>query len=296
MTRFKGVLLGLLVLSLISSTMVTAEVTAEKRIGISPPDYSYVPVTPGSKQSGQWTAFNVGDEDLQVYAEYRNAPGDISIEWQQPDPNVAPEDQWQNIPDIFIPAGERRYGRYIMIVGDLVQGQFYNWSIVCGYYDPDSAFKAEAGFRLNFIWPFPADTDKDGIYDSDEKLIYGTNATNADTDGDGLNDRAEIFDYRTQPTLPDTDYDGLSDGLEIRVYQTNPNDKDTDSDGILDGLEIESGTDPLDGNSPPKWYKNPTLYFIIAAISGTMLMGVILYTKIMKFNERIPYHDKLKVE
>jgi hypothetical protein len=66
------------------------------------------------------------------------------------------------------------------------------------------------------------DADGDGL-NHDAELAYGTSPTLADTDGDGLTDSQEIQLYATSPTLADTDGDGLSDGQEVLVYATNPN-------------------------------------------------------------------------
>jgi subtilisin family serine protease len=64
----------------------------------------------------------------------------------------------------------------------------------------DSAVKDTNGDPLATLpaWQFTTelreiDTDKDGISDSRETNIYGTNSTKTDSDGDGLNDYAEIM-------------------------------------------------------------------------------------------------------
>lgn len=59
--------------------------------------------------------------------------------------------------------------------------------------------------------PDDPDTDKDGISDGDEVLIYGTNPLQRDTDGDGLSDGEEILVTGTDPLRPDTDGDGITD-------------------------------------------------------------------------------------
>jgi hypothetical protein len=66
------------------------------------------------------------------------------------------------------------------------------------------------------------DADGDGL-NRDVELFYGTSPTLADTDADGLTDSQEIQLYATSPTLADSDGDGLSDGQEVLVYFTNPN-------------------------------------------------------------------------
>jgi len=47
--------------------------------------------------------------------------------------------------------------------------------------------------------PVVTDTDGDGLTDSDETDLYGTNPENADTDGDGVSDGDEIHLYGTDP-------------------------------------------------------------------------------------------------
>jgi 5-hydroxyisourate hydrolase-like protein (transthyretin family) len=57
------------------------------------------------------------------------------------------------------------------------------------------------------------DDDNDGLSDSDETSVYGTDPLDADTDDDGLNDGFEVS-IGTSPTLADTDGDGFSDHTE----------------------------------------------------------------------------------
>jgi hypothetical protein len=68
-----------------------------------------------------------------------------------------------------------------------------------------------------------ADDDNDGLPDTDEVSIYGTDPMSADSDGDGLTDRDEIFLYGTNPLLWDTDGDGFSDSDEL-AQGTDPTD------------------------------------------------------------------------
>jgi len=82
------------------------------------------------------------------------------------------------------------------------------------------------------------DSDGDGITDSNETDVYGTNPANPDTDSDGLNDFEEIFTTGTNPLDYDTDNDFLNDGIEVNVNNTDPFDNDTDDDGLTDGLEV----------------------------------------------------------
>ena len=53
------------------------------------------------------------------------------------------------------------------------------------------------------------DSDGDGITDSNETDVYGTNPNNPDSDSDGLNDYVEIFTTGTDPVDADTDDDFL---------------------------------------------------------------------------------------
>ena len=100
-----------------------------------------------------------------------------------------------------------------------------------------------------------ADTDSDGLSDSDE--VYGsTDPTVADTDGDGLLDGIELTVTDTDPIVADSDSDGVGDGeedndddgltnaQEIGIYLTNPFLADTDSDGLSDSMEIRLNLDP----------------------------------------------------
>lgn len=59
------------------------------------------------------------------------------------------------------------------------------------------------------------DSDKDGLDDVREKEL-GTNQFNADTDADGLNDSDEVIIWKTNPLNPDTDNDTYKDGEEVR--------------------------------------------------------------------------------
>ena len=67
------------------------------------------------------------------------------------------------------------------------------------------------------------DLDGDGLSDSDEVGIYGTDPNNSDTDGDGLTDGEEVNIHGTDPNIIDTDVDGLSDGPEV-FYLYDPLD------------------------------------------------------------------------
>jgi len=89
------------------------------------------------------------------------------------------------------------------------------------------------------IAPEP-DTDGDGISDSDENTIYGTDPNRADTDADGIDDGGELIYWGA-----DWDSDPDGDGT------VNILDADSDNDGSADGQEIADGTDPADPFSYP---------------------------------------------
>lgn len=83
------------------------------------------------------------------------------------------------------------------------------------------------------------DTDGDGLTDSDEINIYGTNPFLADSDDDGLPDGREVTSG-TDPLDPDSDDDGAEDGEEVNRLGTNPlvRDPDVDGDGLFDQLDF----------------------------------------------------------
>ncbi len=94
------------------------------------------------------------------------------------------------------------------------------------------------------------DSDGDGIPDTLEIFVLGTDPFLADTDGDGADDFEEVFRRGTpaaigRPGEVDSDDDGLPDSLE-RDRGTDPESADTDSDGLTDEEELFFyGTDPL---------------------------------------------------
>jgi hypothetical protein len=91
--------------------------------------------------------------------------------------------------------------------------------------DNESSYSSEVTHTVPAV-----DTDGDGISDTDENTIYGTNPNLADTDADGIADGAELSYWGTNWN---TDYD--SDGLNNLV------DADADNDGLLDGQDPAPG-------------------------------------------------------
>jgi len=102
-----------------------------------------------------------------------------------------------------------------------------------------------------------ADTDNDGLSDSEEiNLLSGlTSPVDADSDEDGISDADDDIDgdglsnlYEItegiDPRAIDTDADTLSDAEEI-VLGTNPSFDDSDGDGLTDAFELQNGFSPL---------------------------------------------------
>ncbi len=98
------------------------------------------------------------------------------------------------------------------------------------------------------------DSDMDGL-NNDCECQLGSNPMVADTDGDGLTDSEEDADGNcrlspgeTDARQADTDFDGASDFDELAA-NTNPLLQDSDLDGILDGVELATCSDPLKADS-----------------------------------------------
>ncbi|UCF92201.1 MAG: hypothetical protein JSW39_28710 [Desulfobacterales bacterium] len=124
------------------------------------------------------------------------------------------------------------------VVSGLTEGQTYYFAAKA--YDTDgiqSVFSEEIAYTLPVA---NADTDGDGIMDSDETDVYGTDPVQADTDDDGIDDGDEVAYW-------DADWNADDDG----DGQINLLDPDSDNDGFSDGAEYDRGTDPADPNSKP---------------------------------------------
>lgn len=96
-------------------------------------------------------------------------------------------------------------------------------------YSNESLDSAEVSLEVS------ADTDGDGILDTDEANLYQTDPADTDTDDDGLSDGEELAYWGSNW---ETDYDG--DSLN------NLLDSDSDNDGMPDGAELREGFDPSD--------------------------------------------------
>lgn len=109
-----------------------------------------------------------------------------------------------------------------------------------------------------------ADNDGDGRSNIVEYETNGTDPTLADTDGDGLNDSDEIL-AGSDPFDADTDNDGMLDGWEVQMGLSPVSDGDalTDLDGdrIPNLWEFKRNTLPNNGASRPAadWVVNPAL-------------------------------------
>ena len=94
---------------------------------------------------------------------------------------------------------------------------------------PTALFDAQVTCTYNTPTPTPTacpDNDGDTICDSNDP----------DDDNDGLTDSDETSVYGTDPLDPDTDDDGLNDGTEV-FLGSDPRDSDTDDDTVLDGAD-----------------------------------------------------------
>ena len=85
--------------------------------------------------------------------------------------------------------------------------------------------------------PNSADSDEDGLSDSDEVNIYFTDPCSDDTDGDTLKDGDEI-ELNFNPLLVDTDYNGVWD-CDERILQTLDVEIDNQERTDVTGVSVE---------------------------------------------------------
>jgi hypothetical protein len=107
------------------------------------------------------------------------------------------------------------------------------------------------------------DDDSDAGIDLDndtltnlEEYQNGTDLNDADTDDDGLNDSDEVNTHGTNPADPDTENDGMPDGWEV-THDLDPLSDDAsgdpDDDGYTNLQEYSEGGDPNDSATPFPW-------------------------------------------
>ncbi|MCX6353559.1 MAG: lamin tail domain-containing protein [Candidatus Aureabacteria bacterium] len=136
--------------------------------------------------------------------------------------------------------------------GEIVDIETSCRPVKTGWYTALSYYLCDA----RMIYPCDYDWDS-GEMDDDAKIYF----TVKDSDHDGLTDSDEINVYGTDPYKYDSDYDWLSDGREVYyngkpdynpdVEDTNAKKWDTDGDGYCDGHEVSLGRNPLNAASKP---------------------------------------------
>lgn len=145
--------------------------------------------------------------------------------------------------DYLFLCGEKYYGSYnryfcIYSIGassSSFQGTYHEWLGPQEYMPFSSAIDSNENIWMggflrskttgNYdmcVARFGKDSDREGLSDAQENLIYHTNPDNSDTDYDWLTDFEEIMIYNTNPNNPDTDGDGMNDYDEI-LKGFNPN-------------------------------------------------------------------------
>lgn len=89
--------------------------------------------------------------------------------------------------------------------------------------------------------PWEDDSDDDGIYDGDEKYMYGTDPLNNDTDSDGLLDGEEIT-LGLNPLKKDSDDNGIEDNKEQIEQEVWYDAKQDDIKSAISKVKIEMKT------------------------------------------------------
>lgn len=92
-----------------------------------------------------------------------------------------------------------------------------------------------------------ADADNDSLNNLSE-FNHNTHPFKADSDEDGLTDSQEINTYFTHPLIADTDGDTIPDGQEVSLG-TSPISIDSDNDNLPDDWEINHNLDPLNNDA-----------------------------------------------
>lgn len=119
-----------------------------------------------------------------------------------------------------------------------------------------------------------SDQDLDGLPDSHETGIYGTDPSLADTDGDGIDDGEELAAWDA------LDCSGLGCGgcwdcdIDNDGQANNLLDADADGDGFLDGEELLAGYDPADAGDHPAATAVPALNAFGILMAIILLIGV----------------------
>ncbi|MBN2799003.1 MAG: hypothetical protein JXX28_07630, partial [Deltaproteobacteria bacterium] len=182
--------------------------------------------------------------------------GDVFVDWGMPWVDFTAATGLSSLADVAVVMGtSASTQRFSKDVGgcDNKNESCDDWWTTISNSDGDSDGDGLSNSDELGIWgtdPLDPDSDGDGLTDGDEVNAYGTQPSDADTDGDGLSDGVEVDTTLTDPLVADTDGDGLSDGAEVNTTLTDPFNADSDSDGLPDGVEVDTTlTDPLDSDT-----------------------------------------------